>query len=247
MIEQMELPLWKTLRSAQMTPEQTDFEGLLTEVEEAISQVPESEQLRLAGEAFLRLTEVYAARSEAWIEEWEQSSRDPVVERGFFDDLVRQTMAVDLSELMESAPPRKQRTKRETRQEGSIVAEVEKAAVLAIVDQMEAESARKEEVLAIAHDEDVSAWSEAIRRWFQVATVDQVQFVQLCQGLEMPRIEVWLGVLLGRFELELQDDFYSGSLWVRKLSPDSFHDAESALVKGEHSKESCACDEPSLL
>lgn len=57
---------------------------------------------------------MYAARSGTWIEEWEQLSWDPVVERGFFDDLVRQTLAVNLSELMETA------------------------AVLAMVDQMEA-------------------------------------------------------------------------------------------------------------
>jgi hypothetical protein len=133
---------------AQMMPERVDFEELLAEVDEAISQVPQSEQLRLAGEALLRMAEVYAARSETWIEEWEQASRDPVVERGFFDDLVRQTMAVDLSELMEPAPLRKQRSRGEIGQEGAIVAEVEKDAVLAMVDQMEAEAVRKEAVLA---------------------------------------------------------------------------------------------------
>ncbi|HIK15843.1 MAG TPA: hypothetical protein IGS53_11255 [Leptolyngbyaceae cyanobacterium M33_DOE_097] len=193
MTEQLELPLWETLRSDQMMPEQVDFEGLLAEVAEAISHVPESEQLRLAGEAFLQMAEVYAARSEIWIEEWEQASRDLLVERGFFDDLVRQTMTVDLSEFMEPAPPRKQRSKKEYRQEGSIVAEMEKSMVLAMVDQME-------EVLAIAHDENVSVWIKAINRWLQTATTDQVQFNQLCQILKMPPIEVWLGVLLDGFE-----------------------------------------------
>lgn len=217
MMEQMELPLWKTLQSARIMPERVDFEELLAEVDEAISQVPESEQLRLAGEAFLRLAEVYAARSETWIEAWEQASRDPVVEQGFFDDLVRQTMAVDLSELMELAPPRKQRSGRETKQAGSIVAAVEKEAVLAMVDQMEVEAAKKEDVLAIAYNENVSAWIEAINGWLQTATADQVQFTQLCQILKMPPIEVWLGVLLGGFELEAQGEFYSGLLWVREL------------------------------
>ena len=217
MTKQMELPLWETLRSAQMIPEQVNFEGLLADVDQSIAQTPESEQLRLAGEAFLRMAEVYAARSEAWMEEWEQASRDPVVERGFFDDLVRQTMAVDLSELMEPAPPRKRRSKRETRQEGSIVAEVEKAAVLAMVDQMEAEAMRKEEVLAIAHDENVTAWIKAIKDWLQSAATEQMQFVQLCQGLEMPQIEIWLGVLLGGFELESQGEFYSGLLLIRGI------------------------------
>lgn len=70
MTKQLDLPLWDTLRSAQMMPEQVDFEGLLEEVE--------------------------------------------------------------------------------------------KAAVLAMVGQMEAEALRKEAVLAIAHDENVSTWIEAI-------------------------------------------------------------------------------------
>lgn len=220
MTKQLDLPLWDTLRSAQMMPEQVDFEGLLEEVEEVISQVPESEQLRLAGEAFLQIAEIYAARSETWIEEWEQASRDPVVERGFFDDLVRQTMAVDLSELMEPSPPRKRRSRRETSQEGSIVAEVEKAAVLAMVGQMESEAVRKEAVLAIAHDENVSTWIEAINYWLQTTAAGQVPFEQLCQGLGMPQTEVWLGVLLGGFELESQGEFYSGLLWVRRLASD---------------------------
>jgi hypothetical protein len=74
----------------------------------------------------------------------------------------------------------------------------------------------KEEVWAIAHSEDVPAWVEAINRWFRVAAVDQVQFAQLCQDLEMPRIEVWMGALLGEFSLQLQGEFYSSSLWVKK-------------------------------
>ncbi|MBD2037688.1 hypothetical protein H6F76_22275 [Leptolyngbya sp. FACHB-321] len=36
----------------------------------------------------------------------------------------------------------------------------------------------------------------------------------------MPRIEVWLGMLLSGFELKSQDEFYSGLFWVRGLSPD---------------------------
>lgn len=45
MMEQLELPLWETLRSAQLMPEQVNFERSLAEVEEAISQVPKAEHL----------------------------------------------------------------------------------------------------------------------------------------------------------------------------------------------------------
>ena len=78
-----------------------------------ISQVPESEHLRLEGEALLLPAEAYAARSETWIEEWQQTSRDMVVERCFLDDIEQQTMALDLRELIEPATPRKQRYRRE--------------------------------------------------------------------------------------------------------------------------------------
>lgn len=77
------------------------------------------------------MAEVYAARSETWIEEWEQASRDPVVERDFFDDLVRQTMTVDLSELMESAPPRKHRFKGQKARYLKLVEVTETKAVIA--------------------------------------------------------------------------------------------------------------------
>lgn len=93
MTKQLELPLWKTMHSIQMKSEQVDFQGLLADVEEAISQVSESELLQLAGEVFLWMAEVYATRFETWIEEREQASRDPMVERGCFDALVRQTIA----------------------------------------------------------------------------------------------------------------------------------------------------------
>lgn len=36
----------------------------------------------------------------------------------------------------------------------------------------------------------------------------------------MPQTEVWLGVLLGGFELESRGEFYSGLLWVRRLASD---------------------------
>lgn len=126
---------------------------------------------------------------------------------------------------MEPAPPRKQRSRREDRQEGSIVAEVEKAAVLAMVDQMEAEAVRKEEVLAIAHDENVSAWIEAISQSLRVTAAERVSLTQLCQCLTLSPVEVWLAVLLSGFELEPEGMFYSQDLWVKAVAGSSFRSA----------------------
>ncbi len=178
--------------------------------------------LNKGGEALLQIADLCAARAGLLLTEWEEAYRDPVVQQGFFTDLVRQTMAVDLGDLMEPIPPRKPRTKRaksfET-EEGSIVATVDKAALLAMVDQLESEAAveeeRQQQVLAIAHDENVSQWIEAIDRKLQDAPDARVSFTELCWGLGMPWVEVWLGLLLGGFELEQRGAFYQAPIWVK--------------------------------
>ena len=142
-----------------------DRPGLILDaVEVTAAHLPEAERLRFAGDALLQIAELCEARAGVLMTQWEESCRDPIVEQGFFADVVRQTMAVDLSDLMEPARPRQRRIKSPPQPEGSIVAPVDKAAVLAMVDQLEAEDevAQKQSVLAIAHSEDVTQWAAAI-------------------------------------------------------------------------------------
>jgi hypothetical protein len=151
--------------------------------------------------------------------QWEESARDPIVDRSFFADVVRQTMAVDLSDLIEPAPVRKRRTKSTSQQEGSIAAPVDKAAVLAMVDQLEADEgeAQKQAVLAIAHSEDVAGWTEAIAEWLHAAPDRSVSIAELSRDLKMPSVEVWLGVLFGDFQLKQWGEFYQSPVWVTCL------------------------------
>lgn len=198
--EQLELDLWEDLRRAQQMPETIQVAQMLDAVEATAAQLPEAERLRFAGDALLQLADLCAARAGVLLTEWEESDHDPIVPAGFFGELVRQTMAVDLSELMEPPSPRMPRSKRAKATEaepGSIAAPVEKTAVLALVDQLEAEALRMEQVLTIAHDENGSAWIEAISQALQVTTADRVSLTQLCQRLMLSPVEVWLAVLAG--------------------------------------------------
>jgi hypothetical protein len=121
--------------------------------------------------------------------------------------MVRQTMAVDLSELMEPLPLRKPRAKPE-KPSGAIVAVVEKEAVLAMVEQMEQEAeAQMQAVLGVAHSEDVSGWAEAIRQWLEMRSAE-VTWSELEAGLGMPWVELWLGLLLDGFRVEHRGEFY---------------------------------------
>lgn len=220
--EQLEIDLWNQLRRAQQMPETVGVAQILDAVEVAAARLPETKRLQFAGEALLQVAQICETRAELLMSEWEEASRDPVVEQGFFDDLVRQTMAVDLSELIEPTPARKPRTRRAKSngtEEGSVAATVDKAAVLAMVEQLEAaavEEERKQQVLAIAHDENVSQWVEAIAQGLQATFPDRVSFTQLCERLGMPQVEVWLAVLLGEFELEQEGKFYDSPIWVRQ-------------------------------
>ena len=221
---QLELELWDQLQQAQQMPEAISLAEMLDAVEATAAQLPEAERLRFAGDALLQVAELCAARARVLMTQWEELSRDPIVEQGFFADVVRQTMAVDLSDLMEPARPRQRRSKLPpSKLEGSIAAPVDKAAVLAMVDQLEAADAetQKQSAMEIAHSEDVTQWAAAITQWLQAASIDQVHFIDLCQSLGLSRVEVWLGVLFGRFELQQAGEFYSDALWVKQASSDA--------------------------
>lgn len=102
-------------------------------------------------------------------------------------------------------------------QEGSIAAPVDKVAVLAMVDQLAAEdeAAQKQSVLAIAPSEDVVSWTTTISEWLQTAVELPVSIAELSCGLEMPWVEVWLGVLFGGFQVEQRGEFYESPVWVK--------------------------------
>jgi chromatin segregation and condensation protein Rec8/ScpA/Scc1 (kleisin family) len=203
-VTQLKLELRDQLQRAQQSPETIDVSQLLNVVEATAAQLPEAQQLQFVGDALLQMAELCAMRASVLMTQWEEASRDPIVEPGFFADVVRQTMAVDLSDLLEPAPVRKRRTKSTSKPEGSIAAPVDKAAVLAIVDQLEAdnEETQKQAVLAIAHAENVAFWTGAIAQWLQTAPTLPVSITELSDGLNMPWVEVWLGALFGGFQLD---------------------------------------------
>lgn len=227
--EQLDL-LWSQLQSARLTPETMDLAALLNSVDSTIAQLPESLQMQVAGEVMLQVAQLFALRAEVLIENWEDSYRDPVVSKGFFSDLVRQTMAVDFSDLLEPTPPRKRRSKSNFKVEFSIAAPVDKSAVMAMVEELEANSEvaaaepplsdedKKQKAMEVAHDEDVSAWVGAISNYFALQQMECLPLVELVQKVQYsdiekkdrgsPLVKTWLAALLGGLKLEQGQDFY---------------------------------------
>lgn len=222
---QLELNLWQEIEEAAAAPLAANLTSLWQALAEAITPLPQQLQLETAAEGILRITQVYASRSDWLLSSWEQAHNPegPVLAEEMLAGLVRQTMTFDLTALIEPPVPEHRHRQQSLALGESIAGTVDKAALLQVLQEIETESAQAQiaaDPLGIAHSENVSVWTMAISRWMErMCKDDAVSLMQLQQGLGMPMVEVWLGLLLAgqdQYELEQHGDFYEAqAIWVR--------------------------------
>jgi hypothetical protein len=224
-VHQLELDLWQSLETASRFPETADLRSLCDVLEQTLSDQSLTEQLTVAGDVLVQLSEVHAARANLLISGWERRHNpvEPVVNLENCVDLFVQSLTLDVSELFEEPEPiqypanRKQKSS--IQEEGSIVGEVEKNALLNWVDQVAADQALNEAQMAeqirdLAHGENVEEWSRAIAQYLQ-RFGSKILLPDLQQALGMPIVELWLGLLMGGYSLSQQGEFYdSQTLWI---------------------------------
>lgn len=224
-IQQLELDLWQSLEAASRFPETADLRSLCDVLGQTLSDQSLTEQLTVAGDVLVQLSEVHAARANLLISGWERRHNpvEPVVNLENCVDLFVQSLTLDVSELFEEPEPiqypanRKQKSP--IQEEGSIVGEVEKNALLNWVDQVAADQALNEAQMAeqirdLAHGENVEEWSRAIAQYLQ-RFGSKILLPDLQQALGMPMVELWLGLLMGGYSLSQQGEFYdSQTLWI---------------------------------
>jgi chromatin segregation and condensation protein Rec8/ScpA/Scc1 (kleisin family) len=219
--EQLELDFNAVLQTASGDPATADLETIWNEVEPILEKLPEPERLRLAGTAIAQLAEIHQQRAEHLLTDWEESYNDtgPVISDDLLAGLVQQTMYLDISDLTRK-PHRRGRSKtaKSPHSTESVVGVVEKEKILAFVDAQQEEE-EKQKALSVAHEEDISAWIEAIATYLTAQQHD-IQLPYLCRSLyhrhsDLSLIKIWLALLLGGFCLEQRGDFYDGeSIWV---------------------------------
>jgi len=223
-VQQLELDLWQSLEAASRFPETADLRSLCDALEQTLSHQSLAEQLTVAGDVLVQLSEVHAARANLLISGWERrhNPAEPVVNLEDCVDLFVQSLTLDVSDLFEEPEPIQypaNRKKTSSQEEGSIVGEVDKNALLDWVDQMTAaqpldELQMAEQIRDLAHGENIEEWSRAIANYLD-QTKSPIRFLELQQMLKLSIVEVWLGLLLGEFSLRQQGDFYSNqSIWV---------------------------------
>ncbi len=210
--KQLELSLWQNLKTATLTPESADIKILFQDLERVVAEVPEDQRLLLVGEAIAQIVFVYVKKANLILDSLEvrDTSVGPVLTEDFLSGLMRQSMTIDLSDLMEDLfEKRQEQLLQETDDEHHVDSQDKKKAK-AIAD--EAGHDAKSLMLELAGKEDVPTWATAISRWLAArSSTESVSLLHLQQELGMPLVEVWLGMLLGGQDLyqwEQHGDFY---------------------------------------
>jgi len=214
---QLELKLWDDLEQASATAEAADLDHLWQELETALGPLPSEQRLHMAGKAIEQIVEVFALRSDLILSAWEEAHNDqgPAVDEDAIAGLVRQSMNLDLADLVEEPVAEHRQRQSRTLSVDSVAGPVDKAALLEAfeseIELVEAQAQAQSAAMAAAHDEDVVGWASMIVQWLELRqSSEPVSLVQLQQSLGLPMVEIWMGLLLSQqhYELEQQGDFY---------------------------------------
>ncbi len=202
------------IRSAIASPCSANLQQLLNELDALLLQIPPQLHLKLAGDFLAQLTDVLLARADLLLAEWEEKHNpvhtEPVLTAAMLQEVLRQTMALELEEVLAASPFGQS----PSLASDSIIGTVAKNNLLMFLEQLDQEQI-KQASIAIAHDEDITAWVEAIGHWRQEHRFQTVSLLELQRSLQMPLVKIWLALLQGGFSIEQRGEFYqTDSIWI---------------------------------
>ncbi|PZD70659.1 hypothetical protein C1752_10380 [Acaryochloris thomasi RCC1774] len=210
---QLELDLQLQIETAEQDPEESSVSALLPSLDLIweLDELPPAQQLAIAGDVFLQISEYYGLRADVLLEGWHDSHslEGPIYD--IDDGLVRRYMDCDDGLVAEREPT----TRRTFPKAEEFFAEVDDQEALlqelGVGDPLP--EPEPEEVFAVIEEEDVGAWVDAIAKVLQAK--DGLVLVQLKEKLELSIGRLWLGLLLGGFDLQQVGEFYSFDIMVK--------------------------------
>ena len=172
-----------------------------------------------------RVVEVYAICANTILSSLsvQDTKSEPILSEDFLNDLMRQSMTIDLSDMMEERFPSEPEPFSSAPTRGSLVVFIEKKTAHAIAAEAKIDAKRM--LVELAGKEQVSHWSAAIAQWMQQGGDNQaVSLRKLQQALGMPLVDIWLGLLLSpvhQYDWETGGEFYSdaGEIVLRHRQP----------------------------
>jgi hypothetical protein len=206
---QLELDFRSAIALALAEPEDADLRQLWRSLEPQLAGLSQKEQLQVAGQALCDLAEVCQRRAELMWAEWQDAHNTdgPIPDEDFLAGLVQKTMFLDISELVKQPKSRRGSVGIEDGGE-SVVEEVTKEVALLLAGA-EAEAELEDAIAGLEYDEDIAAWTDAIRRWIESGSVESVRISEVIDATNLSTGKVWIAGLLSDLELRQTKDFYS--------------------------------------
>ena len=184
-------------------------------LDQAIAHQDTNGQLLVAGDAIAQIVEVYVKRAKGILDSLEvmDNSEGPVLGDDFLSGLMRQSMTLDLSDLMEEFVFE---TESSPAFVGSVISLIDRKEAKAIARK--ARAAMRKALKELAEQENIPLWQQAIAHWIQQHQGEKISLWQLQQALDMPLVEVWLGLLHlpTPYQWEGQGEFYRDArdFWI---------------------------------
>jgi hypothetical protein len=224
-IRQLELDLWTALKKASDDPIAAEFYLVWNALDGLLPGLSVTQQLETASQAIVQVTDIFQVQAGLIFEGLDATATmdGPTMAADAFDRYVRQSMEIDFEDYIEAIEPleRLPRTPRSPEDEFySQVKSIDKTTLLETLHEEIALTDAEVEAsaMSVAHGEDISEWIETIRD--QLSQLDRpIEFQQLLTQVSLKLVELWLGLLLGGYELGRSTeskDFYSLlGLWVK--------------------------------
>ncbi|MBD2316492.1 hypothetical protein [Phormidium tenue] len=217
-VKQLELDLWDVLSTARQTPEEANLSMVFELLDLTLVDLDTRSQLRVAGEAVCQIADLFCNRSNFLFEELHSRAvnGEPIMADDAFVRYVRQSMVADFDQFIEPLQSLPRKIPEQTKQGNSIVGAIDKEVLIQALEQESLLSFEEEfeRAISTAHAEDVSAWIEAIAYSLKINALP-MRLLALQDSLQLPIVEIWLGLLLGDFKLEQKGVFYnSNEIWI---------------------------------
>ena len=217
-VKQLELDLWDVISTARQYSEDANLPMVFKLLDLTLVDLDTRSQLRVAGEAVCQIADLFCDRSNFLFEELHSRAvkGEPIMADEAFDRYIRQSMVVDFDQFIEQLQSLPRKSPEQAKSINSVVAEIDKEVLIKSLEQESLLSFEEEfeRAISTAHAEDVSAWIEAITYSLKINDLP-MRLLALHDSLQLPIVEIWLGLLLGNFKLEQKGTFYnSNEIWI---------------------------------
>lgn len=206
------------LAQAIANPQDAELEALWDLLLETLAALPQAQQFEIAGDVVLTMADILVQRAQLLLDNQQPESAELTAQR-ITRDLITpftRSMHCNLTPFTKPKPGRKPR-KTTIAPTDSVVGEVDRTVLLAVLDQDALDQDAQESAIALSHEEAISEWGQQLQPHLQQTAIP---LVELGDRANMPLVQVWMTALLDtQLQIHQTGSFYDQEgLVVQALS-----------------------------